>query len=96
MLDVAVAYSRVQFLGEELLNRVWDVVVKDQNMIKKFFRVSINDPPFPIRLCLHSPYGYIGPPTCHMISQVISRSSSPLDPRMAIATDRPIPEAPAS
>jgi hypothetical protein len=36
MLDVAVAYDRYQFLGEEFLTWLWYVIEKDQNLIKKF------------------------------------------------------------
>ena len=36
MLDVAVAYNRYQFLGEEFLTWLWYVIEKDQNLIKKF------------------------------------------------------------
>ena len=36
MLDVAVAYNRYKFLGEEFLTWVWFLIEKDQNLIKKF------------------------------------------------------------
>ena len=36
MLDVAVAYNRYQFLGEEFLTWLWFVIEKDQNLIKNF------------------------------------------------------------
>ena len=36
MLDVAVAYNRYQFLGEEFLTWLWFVIEKDQNLIQKF------------------------------------------------------------
>lgn len=36
MLDVAVAYNRYKFLGEEFLTWVWFVIEKDQNLIKNF------------------------------------------------------------
>ena len=36
MLDVAVAYNRYQFLGEEFLTWLWYVIEKDQNLIKNF------------------------------------------------------------
>ncbi len=36
MLDVAVAYSRYQFLGEEFLTWLWFVIEKNQNLIKNF------------------------------------------------------------
>ncbi|CAB1078197.1 hypothetical protein D1AOALGA4SA_5959 [Olavius algarvensis Delta 1 endosymbiont] len=36
MLDVAVAYSRYQFLGEEFLTWLWFVIEKNQNFIKSF------------------------------------------------------------
>ena len=36
MLDVAVAYNRYQFLGEEFLTWLWYVIEKDQNIIKNF------------------------------------------------------------
>ena len=36
MLDVAVAYDRYQFLGEEFLTWLWYVIEKDQNLIKNF------------------------------------------------------------
>jgi hypothetical protein len=36
MLDVAVAYNRYQFLGEEFLTWLWYVIEKDQHLIKKF------------------------------------------------------------
>jgi len=36
MLDVAVAYNRYQFIGEEFLTWLWYVIEKDQNLIKNF------------------------------------------------------------
>jgi len=36
MLDVAVAYNRYIFLGEEFLTWLWYVIEKDQNLIKNF------------------------------------------------------------
>ena len=36
MLDVAVAYSRYQFLGEEFLTWLWFTIEKNQNLIKNF------------------------------------------------------------
>ena len=36
MLDVAVAYNRYQFLGEEFLTWLWFVIEKDQDIIKNF------------------------------------------------------------
>jgi len=36
MLDVSVAYSRYQFLGEEFLTWLWFVIEKNQNLIKSF------------------------------------------------------------
>ena len=36
MLDVAVAYNRYQFLGEEFLTWLWFIIEKDQNIIKNF------------------------------------------------------------
>jgi len=36
MLDVAVAYNRYQFLGEEFLTWLWYVIEKDQTLIKNF------------------------------------------------------------
>ena len=36
MLDVAVAYRRYQFLGEEFLTWLWYVVEKNQDLIKNF------------------------------------------------------------
>jgi hypothetical protein len=36
MLDVAVAYNRYQFLGEEFLTWLWYVIEKDQDLIKNF------------------------------------------------------------
>ena len=36
MLDVAVAYNRYQFLGEEFLTWLWYVIEKDQNLIRNF------------------------------------------------------------
>jgi len=36
MMDVAVAYNRYQFLGEEFLTWLWYVIEKDQNLIKNF------------------------------------------------------------
>ncbi|MGD9136174.1 MAG: hypothetical protein PVH42_05410 [Desulfobacterales bacterium] len=36
MLDVAVAYNRYQFLGEEFLTWLWYLIEKDQNLVKKF------------------------------------------------------------
>lgn len=36
MLDVAVAYRRYQFLGEEFLTWLWFVIEKNQNLIKNF------------------------------------------------------------
>jgi len=36
MLDVAVAYKRYQFLGEEFLTWLWYVIEKDQTLIKNF------------------------------------------------------------
>ncbi len=36
MLDVAVAYNRYQFLGDEFLTWLWYVIEKDQNLIKNF------------------------------------------------------------
>lgn len=36
MLDVAVAYNRYKFLGEEFLTWLWYLIEKDQNLIKNF------------------------------------------------------------
>jgi len=36
MLDIAVAYNRYQFLGEEFLTWLWYVIEKDQHLIKNF------------------------------------------------------------
>ena len=36
MLDVAVAYNRYKFLGEEFLTWLWFVIEKDQKFIKDF------------------------------------------------------------
>ena len=36
MLDVAVAYNRYKFLGEEFLTWLWYVIEKEQNLIKNF------------------------------------------------------------
>jgi len=36
MLDVAVAYNRYKFLGEEFLTWLWFVIEKDQTIIKDF------------------------------------------------------------
>ena len=36
MLDVAVAYNRYKFLGEEFLTWLWYVIEKNQNLIKNF------------------------------------------------------------
>ncbi len=36
MLDVAVAYNRYKFLGEEFLTWLWYVIEKDQNLFKNF------------------------------------------------------------
>lgn len=36
MLDVSVAYSRYQFLGEEFLTWLWFIIEKNQNLIKSF------------------------------------------------------------
>ena len=36
MLDVAVAYSRYQFLGEEFLTWLWFTIEKNQTLFKKF------------------------------------------------------------
>jgi hypothetical protein len=36
MLDVAVAYKRYQFLGEEFLTWLWYLIEKDQNLLEKF------------------------------------------------------------
>ena len=36
MLDVAVAYNRYQFIGEEFLTWLWYVIEKDQNLVKNF------------------------------------------------------------
>ena len=36
MLDVAVAYSRYKFLGEEFLTWLWFVIEKNQDLIKNF------------------------------------------------------------
>ena len=36
MLDVAVAYNRYKFLGEEFLTWLWYVIENDQNLIKNF------------------------------------------------------------
>ena len=36
MLDIAVAYNRYQFLGEEFLTWLWYVIEKDQYLIKNF------------------------------------------------------------
>jgi hypothetical protein len=36
MLDVAVAYNRYKFLGEEFLTWLWYVIEKNQNLLKKF------------------------------------------------------------
>jgi hypothetical protein len=38
MLDIAVAYNRYQFLGEEFLTWLWYIIEKDQNLIKNFDR----------------------------------------------------------
>ena len=38
MLDVAVAYNRYKFIGEELLTWLWYVIEKDQNLFKNFDR----------------------------------------------------------
>ena len=35
-MDVAVAYNRYQFLGEEFLTWLWYVIEKDQKLIKNF------------------------------------------------------------
>ena len=52
--------------------------------------------PSPVYLSLERSEYYIGPPTFHIISQVISRSAAPEEPRIAIAHERPMPEVPAS
>jgi hypothetical protein len=36
MLDVAVAYNRYKFLGEEFLTWLWYVIEKDQNLLENF------------------------------------------------------------
>jgi len=36
MLDVAVAYNRYQFLGEEFLTWVWFIIDNDQDLLKNF------------------------------------------------------------
>ena len=36
MLDVAVAYNRYKFLGEEFLTWLWYVIEKNQNLLKNF------------------------------------------------------------
>ncbi len=36
MLDVAVAYTRYQFLGEEFLTWLWFIIEKNQNLISNF------------------------------------------------------------
>lgn len=36
MLDVAVAYNRYKFIGEEFLTWLWFLIEKDQNLIKNF------------------------------------------------------------
>ena len=36
MLDVAVAYNRYKFLGEEFLTWLWYVIEKNQNLLKQF------------------------------------------------------------
>ena len=36
MLDVAVAYNRYKFLGEEFLTWLWYVIEKDQNLLNNF------------------------------------------------------------
>jgi hypothetical protein len=36
MLDVAVAYNRYKFLGEEFLTWLWYVIEKNQNLLKTF------------------------------------------------------------
>ena len=36
MLDVAVAYNRYKFLGEEFLTWLWHVIEKNQNLLKNF------------------------------------------------------------
>ena len=36
MLDVAVAYDRYRFVGEEFLTWLWFVIEKDQDLIRKF------------------------------------------------------------
>ncbi len=36
MLDVAVAYSRYQFLGEEFLTWLWFVIENNQDLFKNF------------------------------------------------------------
>ena len=36
MLDVAVAYTRYQFLGEEFLTWLWFIIEKNQDLIKNF------------------------------------------------------------
>ena len=36
MLDVAVAYNRYKFLGEEFLTWLWYGIEKDQNLFKNF------------------------------------------------------------
>ena len=36
MLDVAVAYNRYQFLGEEFLTWLWFITEENQDLIKKF------------------------------------------------------------
>ena len=36
MLDVAVAYNRYQFLGEEFLTWLWFIIESKQDLIKNF------------------------------------------------------------
>ena len=36
MLDIAVAYNRYKFLGEEFLTWLWYIIEKDQNLLKNF------------------------------------------------------------
>ena len=36
MLDVAIAYNRYKFLGEEFLTWLWYIIEKNQNLLKKF------------------------------------------------------------
>jgi hypothetical protein len=36
MLDVAVAYNRYKFIGEEFLTWLWYVIEKNQNLLQKF------------------------------------------------------------